>query len=138
MLELKRNRSEIDLDEVVNLYHKVGWTNHTHEKVEKIFTASTHTSFVFVDKKLAGLGRALSDGIFNASIYDVIVSPSFQGEGYGKLIVNDLLSQLEEVSCVHLISTSGNEEFYRKLGFKRTKTGMARYLNRLLDKEYLQ
>ena len=31
--------------------------------------------------------------------------------------------------CFHLISTTGNESFYKKLGLKRIKIGMARYLN---------
>jgi len=49
-----------------------------------------------------------------------------------------LLDKLSNVSCIHLISTTGNEEFYRKLGLKKLKTGMARYLNTSLSDEYLE
>jgi hypothetical protein len=49
-----------------------------------------------------------------------------------------LLDKLSNVSCVHLISTTGNEEFYRKLGLKRLKTEMARYLNPKLSDKYLE
>jgi hypothetical protein len=49
-----------------------------------------------------------------------------------------LLDKLNNVSCVHLISTTGNEEFYRKFRLKRLKTGMARYLNPSLSDEYLE
>jgi hypothetical protein len=49
-----------------------------------------------------------------------------------------LFTSLSHVSCVHLLSTTGNEEFYRKMGLKRTKTGMARYLNTVLSDEYLE
>ena len=49
-----------------------------------------------------------------------------------------LLKELSNVSCVHLISTTGNEEFYHKLGLKKLKTGMARYLNPNLSDEYLE
>jgi hypothetical protein len=49
-----------------------------------------------------------------------------------------LLDQLSHISCVHLISTTGNEGFYRKFGLKMLKTGMARYLNPILSDEYLE
>jgi len=49
-----------------------------------------------------------------------------------------LLAQLDDISCVHLVSTAGNEEFYRKAGFRKMKTGMARYLNPSLAEEYLE
>lgn len=54
------------------------------------------------------------------------------------MIVKNILFQLADISCVHLISTTGNETFYRNLGFKNLKTGMARYLNRNLTEEYLK
>ena len=57
--------------------------------------------------------------------------------GVGKLIMEDLLNNLRDISCVHLISTTGNENFYRCVGLKRVKTAMARYLNPALDEEYL-
>jgi hypothetical protein len=40
-----------------------------------------------------------------------------------------LLDKLTNVSCVHLIATTGNEEFYRKLGLKKIKTGMTANLS---------
>ncbi|MCY1024429.1 GNAT family N-acetyltransferase, partial [Mammaliicoccus sciuri] len=49
-----------------------------------------------------------------------------------------LLEDLKQVSCIHLISTTGNEELYRKLGFKKLKTGMAIYKSKKLDREYTE
>ena len=48
------------------------------------------------------------------------------------------LEQLKDVSCIHIISTTGNEAFYRKQGFRKVKTGMARYLDSELTKAYLE
>ena len=41
------------------------------------------------------------------------------------------------MSCVHLVATTGNEEFYQNLGLKKAKTGMARYLSANLSDAYL-
>ncbi|WP_346764022.1 GNAT family N-acetyltransferase [Bacillus sp. BHET2] len=93
---------------------------------------------VVMDEIVVGVGRALSDdGVFNAAIYDVVVHHEHQKKGIASLIMSDLLEQLKDVSCIMLISTTGNEAFYKKQGMKRVKTGMARYLNPALEDEYL-
>ena len=99
---------------------------------------STHVTFAIGDNRILGFGRAISDGVFNAAIYDVVVHSDYQGMGIGKLIIEDLLHNLRDVSCVHLISTTGNESFYRQAGLKKTKTAMARYLNPVLSEKYLE
>lgn len=78
----------------------------------------------------------MTDGVFNAAIYDVVVHQDFQRQGIAKKLWS-LLDKLSNVSCIYLISTTGNEEFYRKLGLKKLKTGMGRYLNPNLSDEFL-
>ncbi len=68
----------------------------------------------------------------------MVVHAEFQKQGIAKGIIEFLLDKLNDISCVHLISTTGNEEFYQILGFKRIKTGMARYINSDLASEYLE
>ncbi len=88
--------------------------------------------------RVIGFGRATSDGAFHAAIHDVVVHSDYQGSGVGRLIIGDLLHNLRDVPCVHLVSTTGTEGFYRLAGLKKVKTSMARYLNPALEKEYLE
>lgn len=129
---------EINWEEIRDVYQSVGWNKHTIEIIKQIFQNSNVISFVSVDDRIVGIGRAISDGVFNAAIYDIVVHKDFQKLGIAKKIVNDLLNRLNHISCVHLIATTGNVEFYHKLGFKETKTGMARYLSQALANEYLK
>jgi ribosomal protein S18 acetylase RimI-like enzyme len=130
--------SKANLEEMKEVYRSVGWTKHTNEIIKQVFEASNVIALATVNNRIIGFGRAISDGVFNAAIYDVVVHRDFQKQGIAKKIMEFLLDQLSHVSCVHLISTTGNEEFYRKLGLKRVKTGMARYLNSELSGEYLE
>ncbi|MFC7784185.1 MULTISPECIES: GNAT family N-acetyltransferase [unclassified Rossellomorea] len=125
------------LDEICEVYQSAGWLKHSNEVITKVFQRSDIVSFAISDGRIIGVGRALTDGVFNAAIYDVVVHLEYQKIGIGSLIMSDLLEQLKDVSCVQLISTTGNEEFYRKHGMKKLKTGMARYLNSSLTGEYL-
>lgn len=137
-IRISSDFSTANLDEMKEIYASVGWTKHTNEIIRQVFEASNVIALVTVDGRMIGFGRALTDGIFNAAIYDVVVHPDFQMQGIAKKIMEFLLDKLRNVSCVHLISTTGNEGFYQKLGLKRIKTGMARYLNPRLNDEYLE
>ncbi|SMQ80889.1 Acetyltransferase (GNAT) domain-containing protein [Bacillus sp. OV166] len=137
-LRIHSDFSKVNLDEMKEIYSSVGWTKHTKEIIKQVFEASNVIALVTVNGRIIGFGRAMTDGVFNAAIYDVIVHTEFQKQGIARQIMEYLLDKLSNVSCVHLISTSGNQDFYKKLGLKRIKTGMARYLNPNLASEYLE
>lgn len=137
-MEILSDFSKANLDEMLDIYASVGWSKHTKEIIQQVFEASNVIALATVDGRIIGIGRAMSDGVFNAAIYDVVVHQDFQKQGIARKIMEYLLEELRDVSCVHLISTTGNEEFYRKLGLKTIKTGMARYLNPKLMDEYLE
>lgn len=127
-----------NLEEMREVYASVGWKKHSPKVIQQVFEASNVIALVYVNGRIIGFGRAMTDGIFNAAIYDVVVHKHYQGQGIASKIMAYLLNQLRDVSCVHLISTTGNEEFYYKSGFKKLKTVMARYLNLDLRAEYLE
>ncbi|ABO68145.1 MULTISPECIES: GNAT family N-acetyltransferase [Geobacillus] len=137
-IKIHSDFSHANLNEMREVYSSVGWTKHTTKIIKQVFEASNVIALATINGRIIGFGRAISDGVFNAAIYDVVVHRDFQKQGIAKKIMEFLLDQLSHVSCVHLISTTGNEEFYRKLGLKRVKTGMARYLNPELSDEYLE
>ena len=137
-INLHNEFASANLDEMRQVYSSVGWMKHNTDIIRRVFNASTHVTFAIGDNRILGFGRAISDGVFNAAIYDVVVHSDYQGMGIGKLIIEDLLHNLRDVSCVHLISRTGNESFYRQAGLKKTKTAMARYLNPVLSEKYLE
>ncbi|WP_412839294.1 GNAT family N-acetyltransferase [Bacillus paranthracis] len=137
-IRINSDFSTANLDDMKEVYASVGWTKHTNEIIRQVFEASNVIAIVTFNDRIIGFGRAMSDGVFNAAIYDVVVHREFQRQGIAKKIMEFLLDKLSNVSCIHLISTTGNEEFYRKLGLKKLKTGMARYLNTSLSDEYLE
>jgi GNAT superfamily N-acetyltransferase len=43
-----------------------------------------------VEEELIGLSRCTSDHVFNATIWDVLVDPEYQGQGLGKAMVEQV------------------------------------------------
>jgi GNAT superfamily N-acetyltransferase len=116
---------------LLNLYERVGLQkrlvqNKEYEKIKTAFERSYKVVTAWDGEMLIGAGRMLSDGICYASIFDVGVLPEYQKKGIGKEIRQELLNGEEDMP-IHLTSTFGNEDFYKKLGFKKHKTSYSKY-----------
>lgn len=120
---------DIDWNKIPEILRSVGMAHHSPETHKKAFEASYCTVFLYEDEKLIGFGRAISDGAYQAAVYDCAVVEEYQGHGLGKRIVQAILSKLPDCNVI-LYASPGKELFYEKQGFRKMKTGMARFMNR--------
>ena len=73
-------------------------------------------------KRLVGFGRATSDGIHRAVLWDIVVAGDLQGRGLGRQVVEALLEskQLMHVERTYLMTTNSTG-FYQQLGFRKAE-----------------
>lgn len=119
----------LDWDELSALYHAAPLGNKNPADLKVAFGNSRFVCFAREDGKLAGVGRALADGIDCSYICDVAVMPSHQGTGLGKEIVARLVSLSAGHKKIILYAVPGKEPFYKKFGFRRMRTAMAIFAN---------
>ncbi|MDH5527402.1 MAG: GNAT family N-acetyltransferase [Nitrospirota bacterium] len=69
--------------------------------------------------RLAAFCRALSDGVYRATVYDVIVDEAFQGTGLGRRLMDALLAHplMKDVQRVELVCHPELVPFYETWGF---------------------
>jgi ribosomal protein S18 acetylase RimI-like enzyme len=121
---------DIDLYELEELCDAVGWARRPLRKVRKAidnsFIVLTLWEQFGARKRLVGFSRATSDGAFNATIWDVVVHPDYQGKGLGKALMKQVIKQLrgEDISNITLYADPQVVEFYRKLGFSSDPEGI--------------
>lgn len=127
-LRLQFDTKNINWDLIVDILQKVGMTFHTSEIHKRAFDNSYTVVFVFDEEILVGFGRALSDGEYQAAIYDIAVLPSYQGKGIGKIIMQAIVKNSPNCNFI-LYASPGKEKFYEKENFKKMKTGMALFIN---------
>ncbi|MFH7245275.1 MAG: GNAT family N-acetyltransferase [Spirulina sp.] len=121
---------ELDLYELEELCNAVGWARRPIRKVRK---AIQHSYLVVtmweqrgVRRRLIGFSRATSDHAFNATIWDVVVHPDFQGRGLGKELMKQMIKKLrsEDISNVTLFADPHVVDFYKGLGFMPDPEGI--------------
>jgi aralkylamine N-acetyltransferase len=121
---------ELDLYELEELCDAVGWSRRPLRKVKK---ALQH-SFIVVSmweirgatKRLIGFARATSDYSFNATIWDVMIHPDFQGKRLGKALMKYTIDKIraEDISNVTLFADSHVVQFYNGMGFVEDPEGI--------------
>ncbi|MBA3013241.1 MAG: GNAT family N-acetyltransferase [Proteobacteria bacterium] len=113
------------LDALVALYKDAGWWEDTYgespEFLHHIVGNSALFAGAFLNKKMIGMGRALSDLVSDAYIQDVAVLKEYRGRGIGKKIIQTLITGLKAhgVDWIGLIAEPGTTVFYEDLGFQQ-------------------
>jgi GNAT superfamily N-acetyltransferase len=101
----------------------VGWAEFPLEQAEE----GLKNSYICVirrDEKPIALGRIVTDHGYVVYIADVIVLPEYQGQGYGRIIMEKLMETINSwlkpgyKMMVTLVSALGKDEFYKKFGFE--------------------
>ena len=127
-LTIRQDCSNIDWNLVPVILELGGMGFHEGSVHKRAFESSATVVFAFDDDKLIGFGRAISDGEYQAAIYDVAVLPNYQGLGVGRLIIETIVKSLPQCNFI-LYASPGKEKFYEKLNFRKMKTGMGLFIN---------
>lgn len=131
---IQKKCDNIDWKAVCKILQEAGLATHSMELTRKAFENSFVVIFVFDDNLLIGVGRAISDGAYQAAIYDIAVLPTYQGKKVGRLIVDEINRELPEINII-LYASPGKESFYSKIGYCKMLTGMAKFDNESVMRE---
>ena len=67
---------------------------------------------------LVGFGRATSDGIYRATIWDLVVDSDVAGQGLGRAVLERLMESRALNACERVyLMTTNSAGFYEKMGF---------------------
>lgn len=113
---------------VIELYKAGGWW-HEEDSDASVIPQMIKGSFCFmiakdeVKGKIVGMGRAISDGVSDAYIQDVVVLSEYRGKGIGAGLIRELTNYClkKNLLWIGLIGEPGTESFYTKLAYETLK-----------------
>ena len=93
--------------------------NRTIKDLKKCLANSDVIVSLWVRDEIVGFGRALTDEIYRCVLWDIVIDQNYQGKGFGKLIVNNLLSskEIKNTKKIYLMTTN-KKLFYSQMDFK--------------------
>ena len=116
-----KTNNELTSEEVITTFQSVGWNKNPKDIIDAFQNSYYVTAYH--NDTLIGFARAISDGYYYTSIFDVIVKPDYQKQGIAKKMIKMLLKKFKG-TYFFLSYTPGNKAFYEKCGFEDLPTGM--------------
>ncbi len=101
--------------------HSFWADDRTPPQLRRMLLGSSAVISAWDGDRLVGFGRATSDGVFRAVLWDVVVARSHQGQGLGRRIVERLLlsRSIRGAERVYAMTTNSSG-FYERLGFSES------------------
>jgi len=121
------DKKDVDPRSLLSLFNQADWAKKRTIEDTRDMLAQTDIFISAWDYgRLIGMGRVLTDYVYRASIWDVIVDQAYQGQDVGTHIMERILQHpsLKRVELFWLC-TRHKQAFYATLGFSdQEQTGM--------------
>lgn len=118
-------KSQIDFIQLQQLLKETAfWAqNRNIEDLQMAINHSNPVISVWDKQRLMGFARATSDGVYRATIWDVVIHPDYQKLGLGRKLVETVITHplLCRVERIYLM-TSHQQLFYQQIGFQENST----------------
>ncbi|MBM9401047.1 GNAT family N-acetyltransferase [Gluconacetobacter azotocaptans] len=128
-IELRRSLTDSHIDQLVALFQGEWWTKgRIRSDVEKILQ-SGGPIFAFIEPggdELVAFARILTDGVYKAMIFDIIVKSTWRNTGLGGLLMETVMNDSSIVNVTHreLYCLEEMVPFYEKWGFTSSLSGL--------------
>lgn len=116
--------TEVSAEDICYLRKLLGWKELSKEQFQKGIENTMCKVTIKNNEDVIALGRLVGDYSCKGVLSDIMVNPKYQKQGFGKIVVTNLLDQTlsflkkGEQFQVEATPTSGNREFYVKCGMK--------------------
>ncbi len=121
---IQTNRlSKSQIKQLHLLYQKEWWSKgRTLEQTRKAVKGSNYIFGICegLSDRLVAFARVITDHVFKAWIFDVIVDQNYREKGLGKILMDSILkhSSLKRVGHIELYCLPEMKRFYKKWNFK--------------------
>lgn len=116
----------LDLEQLQRLLDQTPWAQGRSCDGLSRMLANTHLTFTAWDRtRLVGFARVLTDSVYRATLWDVVVDGPYQGRGVGEglmasILAHPVLARVEKF----WLNTRDKHAFYERFGFESSSQGM--------------
>ena len=112
------------INQLIRLFHNnTSWAQYRSKKgIREMLAGSKVVVSGWYGENLVGFGRATTDEIYRAVLWDIVVDKKYENHGIGSKIINSILSNqlVSKVERIYIMTTHC-EKFYLKMNFSIEK-----------------
>ena len=109
------------VEEYLALREGVGWMLFDREMTAQGLAHALFSVCILRQGRVIGCGRVVGDGGLYFYVQDIIILPTFQGEGLGKRLMQAIMVYLDKKAqpgaFIGLMAATGVSDFYTQFGF---------------------
>jgi len=125
----------VNWDKMKTILKEDKWDNgRTVDQYKRSFENSYAVCIAYVEGKIMGTVRVLSDGVGNAYVVDVWTLSKYRNQGIARKMMEIVMQDLQG-QHVYLQTDDDTREFYTKIGFKKHPYGMSYVVGDYLKEE---
>ena len=134
MSDLVINHNTLSAEEFVLLWESVWGQGPSIEQTRLAMDNTLFRVSIYDGERIVAMARAIGDKGLCYYIKDVVVLPEYQGKGIGRMLINELLSFIEENGVpetnifVELCAMPDKIPFYEKFGFSANEAQRLRIM----------
>jgi predicted GNAT family N-acyltransferase len=116
----------MQVEQLLQLYQQTWWAKERElAEVQRMLSQSDLLFGLCAEdtQTLVAFARVLTDGVYRAIVFDVIVSEAHRGQGLGVMLIQQVVSHpvLSQVECIQLFCLPDMRPFYQKHGFEEAE-----------------
>ncbi len=124
-LRESKDFSQNQVEQLMGLYRELRWTKHRKPlEIAEMLRNSTIVLSLWDGDTLVGFTRVLSDLVYRATIWDVVVHPSYRGLGLGRKLIERVLEHPKLARVERFWLVTDKPDFYRRFGFAEERESM--------------
>ena len=108
-----------------NMRKKAGLSEKSQKAAEKGISNACFDVTIYDDDVLIAMWRVIGDGGTAFQIIDIAVEPHYQGQGYGKQVMTEIMKYISSVAedgtYVSLMADYPADKLYEQFGFTTTE-----------------
>lgn len=113
------------IEEICRVFTSSGIRRPVNEpdRIKKMFEGSNLVVTAWVDNKLIGIARSLTDKSYCCYLSDLAVEKCYQRLGIGKELINITMREIGDKCSLILLSVPNAMDYYPKVGFDKIENG---------------
>ncbi len=121
MIQISTDNSKLQIETIHKFLTKTYWAKGRTIDEVKITIENSFCFGVYLSDKQIGFARIVTDYTIFAYLMDVFILPEYQGKGYSKLLMKEVIEHPKLKNCGWMLKTSDAHGLYKQFGFAELK-----------------